>query len=1106
MALRKRKIDVPLGGGLKEDVDKRLFQPPFVRRAKDVDVTKEGAYRKRQGYEALPGAAGLPDDPDGINTPFAYRGGIHLLSRRGVFAFNETESTWHRAQTIDTTPVELERRVEIHGASSLLRFDHATDGIRRIEVWQEEPTDASPPRVWYQIRDAATGVVTVPARVIASNMRVAPRVFFADSKFWVWAFSLDILPTTINQAEIDPATGAIGPIGPIAVGFSFDVLADPAVPTQAFAAVMGAVGTNALFRWVSGLVVDDVFLSDTRTGGAIAIEIAPVADVVFVATASSAAGTGDTILSLENFLKIPLTSITSSQGIDSIVGLPDDIRVTCRLTQDLSNLFVAMSASGLVDLRFVLQPGGEGFYSNSDFGQASRMRQRLYVADLVTTPSDPFEIENCSIIGHAFKEGGLEPALALEHGMEMGGSAAGGALGGYWRTDPLPLQRFAYIARVDTETFTVDGSGVPTTTVGAFPILLARFNGGSSATTQRRDLPHLSRGYFDAGDNTHRHISAFIRELRLISHNFSFDLTTGGRHMRLDPNPGPVRVIETNDSVIINTAYLSNFDGQVMAEMSPLCSPEWVAVELIGSANAEGFITSHNPQVDDDDIMRFAVDLEVVDRIGNIHRSGPALVLGGPAETLFNFDLDTDAVANNQELDFNLFFTLPDLSMYRPEDGLGYRARVYFAVERNELVEVGLFPIEVVDIPNQSGTGFFRGGKILLDENVRMGSAVIWAEFGPPAGAAPFPWSIELLPERPPPLRDITVAANRLFAISAENPSEVLISKSVRFGRSVEWNPVLASYATAVGAAGFVSIAAIDDKVILFTTREIYVIPATSADDTGRGQPPTPMLVASDGGCINKRSVVKGPFGVMFRGQRGLYVIDRALNLQYVGGAIEDALSAEPRIQTAVLVSSKHEVRFTTDGGNVMFVYNYNRGAWSTRSTDVFGAADIRGRYVFSLNTPSGYAVLGERAADDIEYDDPSGDNVMSFETAWLRLSESIAGFGRTYKIVVAGEYHNLAGTTTPGGLRFEIFYDFDETAPLETKTELFGNDLSEGAPLSIELRLKRQKASAIKLRITEIPGTTAIGTNFRRGVTLSSITLELGVKKGLFKRPQIRG
>ena len=80
--------------------------------------------------------------------------------------------------------------------------------------------------------------------------------------------------------------------------------------------------------------------------------------------------------------------------------------------------------------------------------------------------------------------------------------------------------------------------------------------------------------------------------------------------------------------------------------------------------------------------------------------------------------------------------------------------------------------------------------------------------------------------------------------------------------------------------------------------------------------------------------------------------------------------------------------------------------------------------------------------------------------------------------------------------LRVRVAYDY-----LETWVDDFTwtpSPATVGAPFQVRLRLSRQKSAAIKVRIEDIQQGAE---NHRESIKLTGVSLEYGVKRGLYKR-----
>ena len=83
------------------------------------------------------------------------------------------------------------------------------------------------------------------------------------------------------------------------------------------------------------------------------------------------------------------------------------------------------------------------------------------------------------------------------------------------------------------------------------------------------------------------------------------------------------------------------------------------------------------------------------------------------------------------------------------------------------------------------------------------------------------------------------------------------------------------------------------------------------ANDAGSGSSITNFqFVPSDVGCSNSKSVLLFPGGIIFKSPKGLYLINRGVQVQYFGSDVEAYNSQN--VLSAVIVGSKNQIRLLT--------------------------------------------------------------------------------------------------------------------------------------------------------------------------------------------------
>lgn len=342
-------------------------------------------------------------------------------------------------------------------------------------------------------------------------------------------------------------------------------------------------------------------------------------------------------------------------------------------------------------------------------------------------------------------------------------------------------------------------------------------------------------------------------------------------------------------------------------------------------------------------------------------------------------------------------------------------------------------------------------------------------------------------------------SSSRIFAV-AEDDNLLIYSKIREPGKPVEWARELLFVVDPIGGK-ISALAAMDEKEVIFKESAILFIAGSGPNNLGQQNTFTePERVAVDVGCTDPQSVVLTPNGLMFKSSKGIYLLTRSLGLQYVGAAVEDYNSLT--ITSAKLISRNNQVRFTTSNGDCL-VYNYLLGLWSTFDNHQALDAEIVGTDYYYIRTDG--SLFKENTSS---FSDNGSPISILIETAWISFA-GLQAFQRVYKMLVIGDYksaHNLrvrAAYNFINAWTHEKILNpvpdivsgvtYGDSSPYGDE-EVYGG---EGSPYQARFDFQKQKCQAIKLQFQDLQ--TIAG----EGLSLSAMTLEIGVKKGLFKPGQ---
>lgn len=359
----------------------------------------------------------------------------------------------------------------------------------------------------------------------------------------------------------------------------------------------------------------------------------------------------------------------------------------------------------------------------------------------------------------------------------------------------------------------------------------------------------------------------------------------------------------------------------------------------------------------------------------------------------------------------------------------------------------------------------------------------------------------------PPSSSCCIVHKNRIWLGGCDDGKAVWPSKSFTSREAPGFNEVLVFEVDDGGS--ITALGSLDDKLIIFKSDRIFVVYGDGPNDTGQGSDLTPpQKIASDVGCVDARSVVLTPLGLMFLGSQGIYVLTRALEVQFVGKNIETTLASYPTITSAVLVANQGHVRFTcvnaanTDG--VTLVFDYALGEWSTfqiYDADNYGtiapaAHAVMWSGVYTWSTPKGQLATEKNASSSAAYKDGSQYVTLTVEKGWIKTA-GIAGYQRVRRVQVladSGDFHDLT---------VQLAYNYS-TSYVQSATWR-NNDLVVLPREQVEMHVgslngATGKCEAIRVMINDAPPSNGSASTSGKGPILNAIALEVATKSGLYK------
>jgi len=362
----------------------------------------------------------------------------------------------------------------------------------------------------------------------------------------------------------------------------------------------------------------------------------------------------------------------------------------------------------------------------------------------------------------------------------------------------------------------------------------------------------------------------------------------------------------------------------------------------------------------------------------------------------------------------------------------------------------------------------------------------------------------------PPAQSVLGTFKNRMFVVSSEDPQVLYYSKQRLGDSAIEFND---SFKITVNEAKSITgIQQMDEKLILFEDNRIFLI-------TGNGPTPTgdnndfsdAQLITSDAGCVDPRSIVLIPQGILFKSNKGIYLLNRSLETVYIGAPVERFNSNT--ITSADLLQDVNQVRFLcSNGDTICYDYYYNK--YSIFTSHQGNGATVwqkTGNYVY-LRTDG--SVWEQSSA----YTDDGAFYPLKLTTSWLK-TDAVQGLQRVRKAFVLGEYQSDHILKVQVGYDFEPFFrethtfnysrdlfltKFAEENPFASQTFASGSsgDLANGV-YQFRMHLGKQKCECLRFTIEDTEDSATAKPEVGQSYSVSNMMLEVGLRDTGMKLPQ---
>lgn len=518
--------------------------------------------------------------------------------------------------------------------------------------------------------------------------------------------------------------------------------------------------------------------------------------------------------------------------------------------------------------------------------------------------------------------------------------------------------------------------------------------------------------------------------------NFKLDYTDPLRFMN----------IELGDSTFFTGGITFRYDGLHMLENNFLLYPE-ILTATPGAVGGSGM---------DNGLYSYIVVYESSDQNGNVDRSTTSLPMAATTTAgagLGKVDLRIDHLT----VTGHIFSTQKIVaSIFRTEAG----GETYYFIG-SQTVDTTAHNFTYTDSAHDSTI---------------ISNRIIYSQGG-------------ILDREPlPPCTQIVVHNNRIWGFSGKT---VYYSGEYVPGES-PWFSSLQQFRIEQGA-DITALASLDEKLIIFKRDRVFKVTGRGANATGSGSDLTPPdVITSDCGCIEPRSVIVIPQGVIFQSDKGIYMLSRGEELTYIGMPVSRYVDDFPTITAATMMPSIREVRFQatdSEGDGVVLVYNYRDNRWTTHTNYDYGdgSARIDALVVDNVYTTADH--VPNVSQETTGYRDPENTYIVSeIETGWIKPAGK-QGLVRVQRVLFLNEF------VEEHDMEFEMDKDYVDTAV--QSAQYAAADIASLPQEQVSLHVQNQQGEAWRFRMRDAESSDSESQGYKaRGVTLT-----VGLKRGTFEK-----
>jgi hypothetical protein len=363
--------------------------------------------------------------------------------------------------------------------------------------------------------------------------------------------------------------------------------------------------------------------------------------------------------------------------------------------------------------------------------------------------------------------------------------------------------------------------------------------------------------------------------------------------------------------------------------------------------------------------------------------------------------------------------------------------------------------------------------------------------------------------------------------------SVVYYSGAAVDGEAPWFNPAF-SIQVPGGSGPIVGLASMDGTLVVFKKNAVFLIDGDGPPDNGGTgtEFSTPRRIHAEHGCVDPRTIVPTPAGIMYRSNRGIELLDRGFQVRWIGEKVQRTVDANPISGGATFDRSDSRAYFpmatafdatygsifdraTATSSGVVCCYDLPNDAWSVlkyyeldsgdgvtvKNSSVQDAAFVYGSTLASVPIDTIYMGGGFNSNYLLRYEDPtigtddSTGKIATWllQTGWIR-SGSIQDRNLINELNVLGFWNSGFN------LRCQYYWNYDKSSLLPIN--LFDATATNKSPVQMSFQPPRSEAESMSFILSSESPTNPTTVGSGRQVDLHGVTVKIGNKAGGFKLP----